>query len=140
MVTVCTFWRAAHREGCCFFWEEAPGQGLGAAKAADDVDGAAWPFRLCGCCCFLAVALFLSCADGVDTPAKRKMEAIRAERGYAHADEVACSAAAMGDAFPAKCAMFFEEHLHEDEEIRYVKSPRRPCPTLLVRDPGGGLA
>lgn len=59
-------------------------------------------------------------ADGVDTPAKRKMEAIRAERGYAHADEVACSAAAMGDAFPAKCAMFFEEHLHEDEEIRYI--------------------
>ncbi|GAB0489362.1 hypothetical protein MMPV_000580 [Pyropia vietnamensis] len=59
-------------------------------------------------------------AEGSDTPAKRHMKAIRAERGYAHADEVACSAAAMGDAFPAKCASFFEEHLHEDEEIRYI--------------------
>jgi len=48
------------------------------------------------------------------------MEAIRAERRYAHADEVVCSATAMGDAFPAKCASFFAEHLHEDEEIRYV--------------------
>lgn len=60
-------------------------------------------------------------SDGSDTPAKRQMAAIRAERRYAHADEVACSAAAMGDAFPAKCAAFFEEHLHEDEEIRYVR-------------------
>lgn len=73
---------------------------------------------------FLALAFFSS--DGSDTPAKRTMEAIRAERGYAHADEVACSASAMGDAFPAKCAMFYEEHLHEDEEIRYVGGRRRP--------------
>lgn len=68
----------------------------------------------------LALFCFLCVLDGSETPAKRQMEAIRAERGYAHADEVACSAAAMGDAFPAKCAAFFEEHLHEDEEIRYV--------------------
>jgi len=59
-------------------------------------------------------------ADDTDAPAKKQMQAIRAERRYAHADEVVCSAAGMGDAFPAKCASFFEEHLHEDEEIRYV--------------------
>ncbi|OSX70867.1 hypothetical protein BU14_0647s0007 [Porphyra umbilicalis] len=59
-------------------------------------------------------------ADDTDAPAKKQMQAIRAERRYAHADEVVCSAAGMGDAFPAKCASFFEEHLHEDEEIRYI--------------------
>lgn len=98
---------------------------------------------------FLAAALFFFCflfyspLEGSDTPAKRQMKAIRAKRSYAHADEVACSAAAMGDAFPTKCASFFEEHLHEDEEIRYVKGrrrlPRRPWRVLLVRNPVGGL-
>lgn len=103
------------------------------------------PLRFCGCCFYgPRLFFFFFCLDGSDTPAKRKMEAIRAERGYAHADEVACSAAAMGDDFPAKCAMFYEEHLHEDEEIRYVRgrrlSPRGPCPALLLRDPVGGVA
>lgn len=70
--------------------------------------------------------------DGSDTPAKRQMAAIRAERRYAHADEVACSAAAMGDAFPAKCAAFFEEHLHEDEEIRYVRGGKTVTAALAV--------
>lgn len=48
------------------------------------------------------------------------MNALAAERGYKNRDEVTISPAAMGDVYEEKVKMFFNEHLHEDEEIRYI--------------------
>jgi 1,2-dihydroxy-3-keto-5-methylthiopentene dioxygenase len=42
------------------------------------------------------------------------------ERGYHHRDEITVSPESMGDAYEEKVKMFFNEHLHEDEEIRYI--------------------
>lgn len=50
------------------------------------------------------------------------VDALAAERGYRNRDEITVSPAAMGEAYEAKVRVFFEEHLHEDEEIRYVRA------------------
>ncbi|KAK2764880.1 1,2-dihydroxy-3-keto-5-methylthiopentene dioxygenase [Arachnomyces sp. PD_36] len=42
------------------------------------------------------------------------------ERGYHHRDVITVSPDAMGDVYEEKVKMFFNEHLHEDEEIRWV--------------------
>lgn len=43
------------------------------------------------------------------------------ERGYKNRDEVTVSPSAMGSSYEDKVKLFFNEHLHEDEEIRYIK-------------------
>ncbi|CAI4211427.1 unnamed protein product [Parascedosporium putredinis] len=43
-------------------------------------------------------------------------------RGYKNRDEVTISPQAMGSAFEDKIQMFFCEHIHEDEEIRYIRA------------------
>lgn len=43
------------------------------------------------------------------------------ERNYKNRDEITVSPAAMGDIYESKVKMFFNEHLHEDEEIRYIR-------------------
>ncbi|KAG6283549.1 hypothetical protein E4U46_007746 [Claviceps purpurea] len=43
------------------------------------------------------------------------------DRGYKNRDEIIVSRETMGEAFENKVRMFFCEHLHEDEEIRYIK-------------------
>lgn len=43
------------------------------------------------------------------------------ERGYKNRDEITVSPAKMGDVYEAKVKSFFDEHLHEDEEIRYIR-------------------
>lgn len=48
------------------------------------------------------------------------MNALAAERGYKNRDEVCVSPATMGEVYEDKVKMFFKEHLHEDEEIRYI--------------------
>jgi 1,2-dihydroxy-3-keto-5-methylthiopentene dioxygenase len=52
------------------------------------------------------------------------VDALAAERGYKNRDEITVSLEKMGDAYEAKVKMFFDEHLHEDEEIRYVRDGR----------------
>ncbi|KAK4148572.1 Acireductone dioxygenase ARD family [Chaetomidium leptoderma] len=49
------------------------------------------------------------------------VDALAAERGYKNRDEITVSPGQMGDAYEAKVKSFFAEHLHEDEEIRYVR-------------------
>ena len=45
---------------------------------------------------------------------------IAKERNYKNRDEITISPTTMGDAYESKVKMFFHEHLHEDEEIRYI--------------------
>jgi len=49
-----------------------------------------------------------------------KLAQVRKERDYKNHDVVNISKAGLGDAYDAKLKMFFEEHLHEDEEIRFI--------------------
>ncbi|KAL8640918.1 MAG: hypothetical protein Q9228_002223 [Teloschistes exilis] len=48
------------------------------------------------------------------------VEELASSREYANRDEITISADAMGAAYEEKVKMFFEEHMHEDEEIRYI--------------------
>ncbi|SCV67392.1 BQ2448_5003 [Microbotryum intermedium] len=50
-----------------------------------------------------------------------KVEQIASERAYKNRDEINVSRAGLGDAYETKIKGFFSEHLHEDEEIRYIK-------------------
>ncbi|KAK1835199.1 Acireductone dioxygenase ARD family [Podospora conica] len=54
-------------------------------------------------------------------PSLSSVDALASERGYRNRDEITVSPAAMGDVYEAKVRSFFDEHLHEDEEIRYVR-------------------
>jgi len=42
------------------------------------------------------------------------------DRNYKNRDEITISPAAMGAIYEDKVKSFFHEHLHEDEEIRYI--------------------
>ncbi|PFH54921.1 hypothetical protein XA68_11780 [Ophiocordyceps unilateralis] len=43
------------------------------------------------------------------------------ERGYKNRDEITVSPQALGPLYEVKVKSFFEEHMHEDEEIRYIR-------------------
>lgn len=51
-----------------------------------------------------------------------EVDAIARERAYKNRDEITLNEAALGgrEALRAKLEVFYEEHLHEDEEIRYI--------------------
>ncbi|KAF2755912.1 1,2-dihydroxy-3-keto-5-methylthiopentene dioxygenase [Pseudovirgaria hyperparasitica] len=53
-------------------------------------------------------------------PSLDDVNALAAGRNYKNRDEVTISPTTMGDAYEEKVKNFFHEHLHEDEEIRYI--------------------
>ncbi|KAJ5936930.1 ARD/ARD family protein [Penicillium verhagenii] len=53
-------------------------------------------------------------------PTIEDVDVIAAERGYKNRDQVCVSPQTMGDIYEEKVKSFFSEHLHEDEEIRYI--------------------
>ncbi|KAL1608251.1 1,2-dihydroxy-3-keto-5-methylthiopentene dioxygenase [Paraconiothyrium brasiliense] len=53
-------------------------------------------------------------------PTVADVDAIASERSYKNRDEITVSPKTMGDVYEDKVKMFFHEHLHEDEEIRYI--------------------
>ncbi|KAL9625488.1 MAG: hypothetical protein Q9204_007792 [Flavoplaca sp. TL-2023a] len=53
-------------------------------------------------------------------PSIEIVDSIASERSYKNRDEIIVSPEKMGSAYEDKVKMFFNEHLHEDEEIRYI--------------------
>ncbi|KAF6233947.1 hypothetical protein HO173_007777 [Letharia columbiana] len=49
-----------------------------------------------------------------------QVEDLAKARAYANRDEITVSPSAMGSVYEDKIKMFYDEHLHEDEEIRYI--------------------
>lgn len=56
--------------------------------------------------------------DPVDYEKEGLLEEIRRTRGYNYMDELECSPDKL-DNYCEKLQMFFKEHIHSDEEIRY---------------------
>ncbi|EXJ64545.1 hypothetical protein A1O7_00881 [Cladophialophora yegresii CBS 114405] len=54
-------------------------------------------------------------------PELSAVDAIAKDRHYKNRDEITVSPQAMGNVYEDKVKMFFHEHLHEDEEIRYIR-------------------
>lgn len=54
-------------------------------------------------------------------PELESLNKLAEERGYKNRDEIVVSPEKMGDVYESKVKMFFDEHLHEDEEIRYIR-------------------
>lgn len=53
-------------------------------------------------------------------PSIDEVDAIATARSYKNRDEITVSPEKMGDIYEEKVKSFFNEHLHEDEEIRYI--------------------
>ncbi|KAK3168688.1 1,2-dihydroxy-3-keto-5-methylthiopentene dioxygenase [Lepraria neglecta] len=53
-------------------------------------------------------------------PSVSAVDEIAEKRSYKNRDEITVSPDKMGAVYEEKVKMFFNEHLHEDEEIRYI--------------------
>ncbi|TRM55666.1 Acireductone dioxygenase ARD family [Schizophyllum amplum] len=51
---------------------------------------------------------------------EQQLDRVMAERGYKHRDKIHVSKEGLGEIYESKIKAFFDEHLHEDEEIRYI--------------------
>ncbi|TWU74739.1 1,2-dihydroxy-3-keto-5-methylthiopentene dioxygenase [Metarhizium rileyi] len=49
------------------------------------------------------------------------VDKLATDRGYKNRDEITVSPEQMGEEYEEKVKIFFNEHLHEDEEIRYIR-------------------
>ncbi|KAI0840489.1 Acireductone dioxygenase, partial [Hypoxylon sp. FL0890] len=54
-------------------------------------------------------------------PDVSKVDELAQNRGYKNRDEITVSPEKMGAIYEEKVKSFFHEHLHEDEEIRYIR-------------------
>lgn len=57
--------------------------------------------------------------DPVNFEAEGKLADLRKERSFSYQDHICISKESLGDQFEPKTKMFFEEHLHCDDEIRF---------------------
>ena len=57
-------------------------------------------------------------------PELEQVDNLAKQRDYKNRDEITVSPQAMGDVYETKVKSFFAEHLHEDEEIRYILGGR----------------
>ncbi|KIJ61688.1 hypothetical protein HYDPIDRAFT_183089 [Hydnomerulius pinastri MD-312] len=48
------------------------------------------------------------------------VDAVAQERGYKNRDVITITKQGLGDLYESKLKSFYEEHMHEDEEIRYI--------------------
>jgi len=55
-----------------------------------------------------------------EAASEERLTALRAARGYSFEDTLRLSRASLGEAYDAKLGIFFTEHIHSDEEVRYV--------------------
>ncbi|KAL8796299.1 MAG: hypothetical protein Q9195_001414 [Heterodermia aff. obscurata] len=53
-------------------------------------------------------------------PSMTDVDFIASTRSYKNRDEITVSPEKMGSVYEEKVKMYFHEHLHEDEEIRYI--------------------
>nr|ODO02140.1 1,2-dihydroxy-3-keto-5-methylthiopentene dioxygenase [Cryptococcus depauperatus CBS 7855] len=49
-----------------------------------------------------------------------KIDKFARERGYKNRDQIIVTPKGLGESYETKIKSFFDEHLHEDEEIRYI--------------------
>lgn len=49
-----------------------------------------------------------------------RLEQIAKARNYPNRDEITVSPAALGSSYEEKINAFYDEHIHEDEELRYI--------------------
>lgn len=49
-----------------------------------------------------------------------EIDAIAKERDYKNRDVITITKEGLGELYESKIKMFYEEHMHEDEEIRYI--------------------
>ncbi len=54
-------------------------------------------------------------------PQESSVDTLATQRNYKNRDVITVSPGAMGDVYEDKVRMFFNEHIHEDEEIRYIR-------------------
>ncbi|TVY81009.1 1,2-dihydroxy-3-keto-5-methylthiopentene dioxygenase [Lachnellula suecica] len=54
-------------------------------------------------------------------PSEQDVDKLALERNYKNRDLITVSPEKMGDVYEEKVKMFFHEHIHEDEEIRYIR-------------------